>query len=172
MELLPRLTFKRRQWIWEQSINDYNIIVLCSIKYNDYKLSSECRSQAHPRMCSSASLCTQAELQTGCKSLGWRRLCPALYPPHQANPISEDVVSWVLMSHCPLGVFPLCWKCLHHADLVLSSALSKMQLEQDRPPQADLFSPTETSNPFSPSSLIQRNLSMYIFSQAKRKHAT
>ena len=54
----------------------------------------------------------------------------------------------VLLAAC---IFPSCWKCLHHAGLVPSSALSKTQPEREQPPQADLSQSQETSNPVSSS---------------------
>lgn len=53
----------------------------------------------------------------------------------------------ILGVHVPLAVriLPSCRKCFHHTDLV-----PKMQPGQAQPPQADLFSPKETSNPVSP----------------------
>lgn len=53
----------------------------------------------------------------------------------------------ILGVHVPLAVciLPSCWKCFHHTDLV-----PKMQPGQVQPPQVDLFSPKETSNPVSP----------------------
>lgn len=109
-------------------------------------MSSERGSQARPWMCSSASLCTQAKLRTGCKSLGWRRLCPALYSLHQANPIPKDVMSWVL---CPAG--HLCF--FYHAGNV---SITLMRLVLAKRSKTSLLrqtclSPGETSHLVSPS---------------------
>jgi len=102
-------------------------------------------------MWSSASLCTQDKVCADCKRLGWSWLCPVLYCLHQANPITEDVVSWVPKSWWLLAVF-------HRAGnvsitLIWSLALlsAKCSWSRSSLPRQTCLSPLETSNLISPS---------------------